>query len=345
MVSQQSRVQGLDTLRFAAAAWVAFSHGAKLPVADMVDASTLAGKVLIAANNATFNGAAAVMVFFVLSGFVIHLPYAQGRVLETPQFLVRRLVRIMIPAALFAALAAALGETYEEAADSVLWSLYAELVFYCMYPWLRMAFTAIGSTSVTIVSFLAAIPLVAWNWHVIYFANLDVASLVGIGLPCWLMGCVLADRVSAGQEPLWGKSWNIWIVRTGAVLLSILLRYPATHGPLIIPYPASHWIIALYCVGWIHLEILHYRARPVWRPLEIAGSASYSLYLVHTLVVAGFAGDKSLPPMVWWALQTVAIAVATMIFFKMVELPSHRIARRWGDRVTRPPLQAAQQDG
>jgi peptidoglycan/LPS O-acetylase OafA/YrhL len=63
------RVKGLDQLRFIMAVIVLIGHGA-LPEFQNVVVRGVLGN--------SFVGIAAVMVFFILSGFVIHYPYATG---------------------------------------------------------------------------------------------------------------------------------------------------------------------------------------------------------------------------------------------------------------------------
>jgi peptidoglycan/LPS O-acetylase OafA/YrhL len=87
------RIGSLDALRGVAALAVVIGHALPmgLPQVPPVVAVAL--------------GRVSVIAFFVLSGFVLSLPYFDGRPLPYPAFVVRRLCRIYLPyaAVMFAA--------------------------------------------------------------------------------------------------------------------------------------------------------------------------------------------------------------------------------------------------
>jgi peptidoglycan/LPS O-acetylase OafA/YrhL len=112
-----------------------------------------------------------------------------------------------------------------------------------------------------------------------------------------------------------------------------------THGPVLIGYPESHWIVALYAFFWIERELAWRRRRPAPRTTEALGRASYSLYLVHTPVIAvfGFADAPSdrFGALGWtalWLAQSAAIILTTFTFYRLCEAPFHRLARRLGGK-------------
>ena len=80
-----NRIERLDSIRFLAALWVAISHGA-IPLKPLVDEPT--AKMILAGVQSTFSGTAAVMVFFIVSGLCIHLPYSGGKVVPVLHFLI-----------------------------------------------------------------------------------------------------------------------------------------------------------------------------------------------------------------------------------------------------------------
>ena len=96
----EHRVKGLDSLRIVLALVVAFSHGFGIDFQLFLDreaalSSGLGSAAWLLAGN-LYNGQAAVIVFFLVSGFVIHYPYAKGRPFEAGGFLTARLLRIRI---------------------------------------------------------------------------------------------------------------------------------------------------------------------------------------------------------------------------------------------------------
>ena len=59
----------------------------------------MAARLAFGVDRVLFNGHLAVVVFFLLSGYVIHLPHARGKTLRPVEFWVRRLLRILLPLA------------------------------------------------------------------------------------------------------------------------------------------------------------------------------------------------------------------------------------------------------
>ncbi|MHC5826388.1 MAG: acyltransferase family protein, partial [Nostoc sp.] len=91
----RKRVRGLDTLRFFFALWVVFGHLGFLPLA--IDKSNIFGKIISGIYGNLFSGPAAVIGFFVISGFCIHYPYRYDKKLFLVPYFSRRHVRIWIP--------------------------------------------------------------------------------------------------------------------------------------------------------------------------------------------------------------------------------------------------------
>jgi peptidoglycan/LPS O-acetylase OafA/YrhL len=333
-----ARVVGLDTLRFAAAGWVALSHGARAPI-DRIAEEIGAGRWLGALNNGLFNGVAAVMVFFVVSGLVIHLPQAGGRTLNPFGHWARRLTRILPPVLVASAVVTALGPTQAEAFRGILWSIWCEIAYYAIYPALLIAFRRWSTGAVFLAATALSLAAIAATWPTSYHSQLALAPLILIGLPSWILGCILAERIQRGTIAPGG---SLWAWRAGALALSALMKLPVTHGPLLIGYPAGHWLFAIFAAAWIEREIAGFRKRPPAPALEAAGAMSYSLYLVHMPVIVAFEAVKAanfapLPApageIARWAALVACIAAATYAFYLCVEAPSHRLARTLGRRV------------
>ncbi|MCR2822008.1 acyltransferase family protein [Lederbergia panacisoli] len=87
-----SRFDQLDSIRGLAAVTVMLSHignvSATYLFSVLITGSPL--KVLI-------NGSSAVLLFFILSGFVLSLPLVNGREMNYPVFVIRRILRIYVP--------------------------------------------------------------------------------------------------------------------------------------------------------------------------------------------------------------------------------------------------------
>jgi len=75
------RVHGLDSLRAVLAFAVVLSHNGLFPLSPNPGSSAGIGAIAKALYGTSVNGAAAVIAFFVISGFCIHFPYRNGAIL------------------------------------------------------------------------------------------------------------------------------------------------------------------------------------------------------------------------------------------------------------------------
>src|SRR5438046_10115626 len=79
LAARQARhVAGFDTIRFVCALWVLFGHLGFLPLVAGIDRTTRVGYLIAGAFANAVSGPAAVVVFFVISGFCIHYPFRGG---------------------------------------------------------------------------------------------------------------------------------------------------------------------------------------------------------------------------------------------------------------------------
>lgn len=327
----------LDSLRLIAAVWVAMSHGARLPLWDLLDPAATAGKVLIAVNNGLFNGIAAVMIFFVISGLVIHLPCMAKESVPLGEFYARRLIRIVGPALVAYVIFRSLGPRYLAALEDVLWSIYCEIIYYLAYPAVHRLARRFSMSVLLATSTLAAAAVLVVSHPALYYWQLPLPLMALAGFPCWLLGCKLAELFrDAGWADMAIGRRDIWIWRMAALVLQAVLKFPITHGPLLVGAPESHWMFAVFSVFWLAREISYAKihAPAVW--LEKAGACTYSLYLVHHPVLHAFqtAGWRA-PSWVTWLAQGACLIAGTYLFYKTVEQPFHGLARRaaswrWG---------------
>src|SRR5690349_16241360 len=76
------------------------------------------------------SGPNAVIVFFVISGFCIHFPFRDAPAMNVPQYLIRRYIRVGIPAVVAAICLYICG--FHSLQDSVLWSIICEVIYYTL---------------------------------------------------------------------------------------------------------------------------------------------------------------------------------------------------------------------
>ena len=107
------------------------------PLIENVDLGHLPGRLSRALYNNAASGPAAVIVFFVISGFCIHFPFRRATsVTPLAPFYARRYLRILIPVAAAIFLSRPLGVNLGLLGGSILWSLICEEIYYGLYPWL-----------------------------------------------------------------------------------------------------------------------------------------------------------------------------------------------------------------
>lgn len=319
-----ARLVGLDTLRFIAAAVVAMSHLGTPPITAGLQRTHPIAWFIGASYGCWCNGPAAVIVFFLISGLCIHYPHIDEAP-SFPPYFIRRYIRVGIPLLASLGFCWLVGMPYETLTTSILWSLVCELIYYTIYPLLLGARRRIGWVPIIAAAFVAAL--------VVVLAVNPTASLLHVfgwrlnwivGLPAWLLGCLLAERVRERPAKVCPKIWywRFAVVFAGAVAL--VLRF---HSPIGDPWTLHPFAILVYF--WLLEEIPHLRAVNVPRWTEWLGLSSYSLYLVH--LIAGELVKKHyklvLGPFLDWVVLMGAVLVISYLFYLVFEAPSHKLAR------------------
>lgn len=321
------RVQGLDTLRLALALCVVFGH-IGLPIAADPSSHTLPWSAFAAIYANAFNGPAAVVCFFVISGFCIHYPYRNQKTLELLPYFSRRHIRIWVPIAAAVIAAKCVGLRVVVLGDSILWSLIAEEIYYLLYPilrWLRLRWSWLG---LIVMAYAAAILMAATDVSAMNYPSFGIGGNWILGLPCWLLGCHLA-QTSDG----WGivaprvSLMRVWTLRTIIVAVGTLCSIARFH--LAIGYPWSLTVCSPLIYYWLHQEIVYYRDHAPIQILESAGQMTYSIYLTHLLASrfltnhVGPISEELLPRVLYF----VGVLTLTASFYFTIERPSHRLAR------------------
>lgn len=306
----------IDSIRFLAALWVFFSHYAG-QLRDYSD--SIAARLL----GASFDGVAAVVLFFIISGFCIHLPYADRPGFHVWRYFLRRYVRIGLPLVACLIVMHLLGGFASAGGQSVLWSVYAELVYYTLYPVIFVMQRKWGFGPVLLASSALSLGVtLAWPDTIRIW---EFGTLTWVwGLPIWIAGAALAQKYRQGQlaslpgKPMFWRA-GIWLLSVGALLLVF-------HSPVKVGYPVSMYLFALAAFFWISRELSAGASR--LGKLSYLGQFTYSLYLMHNVVI-GYFLDVTGPTVS--ALQLLAmlaaVVVVTAAFFYLVERPAHRLAR------------------
>jgi peptidoglycan/LPS O-acetylase OafA/YrhL len=325
---REPRIHALDGLR-AVAAGMVFVHHAQLPGLTFVTRGLDAG----------------VVIFFVLSGYLLYSPFAaakdSGRRIDFRAYAVRRIARI-VPAYLVAAFAIAwlrypwlLSDpvglaTSTDSSIIVVWTLQLEAIFYVVLPFAAVALarvgpvervrvllaSALGSFAFTlgvVVVGLASTGLV-WSSDVSSFASYLWAFVAGILV-------VEAQRRGGLERPL-----PVLVAVGGALLLTISVLVHIPKFLDVVAAAGTAVLIAFFVSRRFHVGA---RAAAV---CAVSGALSYSVYLWHEAILDLI--DRPAPSWVGAVAALAATLVIATIVYLLVERPAIRLAQRVSTRLT-----------
>jgi peptidoglycan/LPS O-acetylase OafA/YrhL len=313
------RVKGLDQLRFIMAIIVVIGHGA-LPVFE--------NNIIRGIFGNAFVGIAAVMVFFMLSGFVIHYPYATGvKKIKIGEFYLKRLLRIIIPAVI----AIIIYHYTLNLFMGVIWSLICEAIYYLLYP--------------LILKFIKKLDLIIFLSFVCsYIGTISFSLLSGdyngdfhrlgyfgtwiIGFPMWLLGVKLSTLyIIFRNEGLKISFRRITISRIGVLFLSSLSSVLRFHFDIAYGYTLP--IFSIFVYFWLKNELIFYLNKEENKVLVYGGKISYSIYLMHYLIMFFFLHFLNIKMLSvgYSAALVLVILLTSWIFYLAVEKPSHIFTR------------------
>jgi peptidoglycan/LPS O-acetylase OafA/YrhL len=323
----------LDALRGVLALIVVLGHVGMPPLFGPIDQDNEVWRALARMWRTLAFGPPAVIAFFVISGFCIHYPFAKADAkLPVIRFYLRRYLRIGLPIVAVAIILFRIQPTVTLLGEksvfwqSTLWSVLCEEVYYAFYPLILIAIRHFGLGPL-IVSGLSSLAVITRTFPVVEWSEIGVISTSIVLLPVWLLGAYLAKWARStrlARKEIAGFSVGWW--RAGAWALMWLALIFHFHSFL--HQTVTGIIVGIYVYLWLRVE-LQISTTPgpflLW-----FGTWSYSLYLIHPLVISsafrnGFDVSTSL---VDWGLTMVSIFGFSYLFFLLIEAPSHALARR-----------------
>jgi peptidoglycan/LPS O-acetylase OafA/YrhL len=403
----EKRYNELDSLRGLAASTVVLGHLADLVFQVGTPASWFGWRHLVMALNRTpltilMAGGTAVRFFFVLSGFVLMLPFLRRR--ENPYFpyIVKRVCRIYLPYIAAVALALAgdywlgghplplfggstattwsrpisltlvlqhvimLGHFDSIQFDSVLWSLVQEMRISILYPliaWavLKLSRRRLLALVLVIEACVLAVPFffpgvdiglasytMTAHWSCMFMVGAWMA-LEREKIQAWMhrmskprkaaLAGVAFLMYSMGVKTLWGQQFNVHVMNRLMQVRAIsswanpdFLRFT--------PIWAGDWVATICAAVAICFALSDRRTKKVLNHSLVlrTGRASYSLYLVHAIVLYGLL-------YLLWGTHYFALFIPgyllgtillTMIFYRWIEIPSMKLGRSLAKRMTTP---------
>ncbi len=320
---------------------------------------TLSQRTVLAVLSPFYSGYQAVVFFFLLSGFVLALPYTVGRAQPYFDFVLRRIVRIYLPylAALVLAVAGAavwhghLGAGYwgdRTWFQPVQWPLVLQhVLFLGSYDWTQynvVFWSLVVEMRVSLIfPLLAALTLRMRTVYVLLLAalagllahvvphlapNMQFGTVTLFYAPTFVYGILLAqNRRALGtwyERRSRAQKTLLFLIALGFYCESHLLAHLSY--PLTVLGASGFMVIAMHS-RYAHRLLLY--AAPVF-----LGRISYSLYLVHVPILLALAymlqhriGHSAM----FFLYLGGSLSVAT-VFHWLVEAPCIRLSRSLGRR-------------
>lgn len=341
----------LDALRFVLAAWVVMSHYGGPPLFAGADASNRFVWTLMHGWSTIVYGVAAVIGFFVISGFCIHLPFRHHEKLPVGRYYARRYVRILIPVIGALAIDRLAGShdpifgPHTVLWNSVLWSLLCEEIYYAVYPAIRPLRKRFGWWPLISVSFLLAASTAILHWKAAAWNEVGPLQTALILYPVWLLGCVLAEQ--SDKLPAIDSAATIWKWRFLAWAGSWVCEMLNFHFH--VPFTQTMLWFGILAYFWIRNEIAYGKRHRPSALLIFGGAWSYSLYLFHEPAMHIFS-KLPLPnfgDMLNWCASFGFMLALSYAFYLAIERPSHKLARMFhttGGREREPAKTASAAD-
>lgn len=296
-----------------------------------------------------------VPLFFVISGFILGMPFAAAHLKHTSpvplkKYFLRRVTRLEPPyilcLLLFFALKIAGGRgTASEllpdliasafyahnfvfggpsAINIVAWSLEIEIQFYILAPVLALVFLISKSA----VRRSALVALVLFTTCISRLVSGHVAlehSLLAYG-QYFLAGFLLAEFYLSGGDKRQKKGYWDLVSLAGWVLFLALLARSGT-----VAQWAAPWLILLLYIAAFHSVAMNRFITNPW--ITTIGGMCYTIYLLHNYIIAslGMLTERILPEqafvsrlVVQFLLMTPVVLVISGLYFRWIERPCMR---------------------
>lgn len=365
----QQRIESLDGLRGIAALVVVFSHALLTQpfyweniIVRKEDTNTIEWIMLYTPIRILWSADKAVILFFVLSGFVLSLPWLYGKGSNYGRFMISRLFRIYLPYLVSMLIAIVIasavgGNSIPEASewtngygwqnritDNTLPSVF--LMFGNAYStWLNNpTWTLVWEMRVSLIFPLLAICIARFGLLGAFLSSaaLLLAFLIGQALDSAYPN--LSSFVGDPHKTFYYAGFFLFgalIARYRNILSSIGSSINGGASTLILIFSMAFWLIRwpqsaemLKAIGAIGVIIAAISSGPFRNWLTGAipqwfGRVSYSLYLIHVPIIMTMQNTLH----AW--LNNAQIAIAAIftslfiaeLYYRAVERPSHKLGR------------------
>jgi len=219
----------------------------------------------------------------------------------------------------------------------IYWSLAVEEHFYLLFPFVFLFLMRFCATSRTRAAWLITLCLVILAWRCVLIF-VDHASMLRTSVASdtrfdsLLFGCALAlyENPAIDESTVSERTWKYGLFPLGLIGLAVsfgfrneqfreTVRY-TIQGLSLIPI----FVCAIRYPEWFPIRPLN------WRVLAFTGTLSYSLYLIH-LIVLGTLNINAASVMTPLTIGIVALAITFVLAYLMyilVERPCARLRKR-----------------
>jgi len=347
----QRRIPALDALRGVAALAVVVHHSSlqRLSIARIADYNP---RENIWHPLLFWLGGWGVTLFFIISGFCIHLPQARNKHDGLPfigwkQFY-RRRFRRLIPTHYASIILACLvafvlpgnlltkptpgtfiahlfmvhtfiSIAYYYSINAVFWSIAIEVHFYMTYPVLQLIRRRIETNFVIILLCLGFVVFIIGSMLESPNMRFVVRNSFVVTWWQWGLGVMLAEIYVRGYFSKMGQLFiskkSVWL--WGVVSLLLAYLDPSLHGLHIRP-----WIFPFTCTYLLLSAIIYDRKSKMTSILAWLGKFSYSMYLAHPMALAvclWLIPLRVFPGSILIVIDVVASVGISYVFFYLVE--------------------------
>ena len=304
------------------------------------------------------NGDIALHLFFVLSGFILGMPFAQhhllvGKKINLKNYTIRRITRVEPPyviAMVFLFIGTIFysnNYTTEEAIksffasitythnfiygkqvlpliNSVAWSLEIEIQFYILAPLLSLIFTIKNKykrrCAILTLSIIFSV--------LTHYSNFSFVSILDY-LQFFLIGFLLVDLyLTVKTEKTNSALRNIF------TLASLLLIFCFNIHDFSLLYQKILWDISvLFLILILYYNVLIHKSLPILSQKIITniGGMCYSIYLLHFAVISffgnplmqfSFSNNQLINSCIYTFILSLAILIVSTLFYLLIEQPS-----------------------
>ena len=337
----------MDQLRFVAALFVVLTHTVNEPPVfkwiGLDDSHGILNLIRGVYWKFFFVGAPGVIIFFVISGFCIHYPFSRSLHIDSlPAYFTRRYLRIglpVLPILLYWHFFGGLS-IIGVFSKTVLWSIVCEVIYYTIYPLLLIGRRFFDSWwPLVVASYAASIAAAMLHpYDKSMWFNFGLGLTWILGLPCWLLGVALVDKIHKSEvQQIGAKSICAW--RLGIWVLAAITIAMTFRGPFGDPWTLNLFAVAVFF--WLAKEIDYARTHPPIRWIESFGLWSYSLYLIHPIIWLWWrrylACEHPFGP-IYYAISLFVVLSLAYLYYLIIERPSHLFSGAAGKWVARQLL-------